>query len=63
MDTQTLILLPVLASGAILALAAWLSWRHERQNEGGACPSCGYDLRGDVASGCPECGWGWRKSR
>jgi len=23
-----------------------------------ACPSCGYDLRGDLKSGCPECGWG-----
>lgn len=23
----------------------------------GACPACGYDLRGDFAGGCPECGW------
>jgi len=22
-----------------------------------ACPKCGYDLRGDLKSGCPECGW------
>ena len=24
----------------------------------GRCPMCGYDLRGDLESGCPECGWG-----
>lgn len=24
----------------------------------GLCPTCRYDLRGDLASGCPECGWG-----
>jgi hypothetical protein len=24
----------------------------------GQCPSCRYDLRGDLAAGCPECGWG-----
>jgi hypothetical protein len=23
----------------------------------GRCPKCGYDLRGDLKSGCPECGW------
>lgn len=22
------------------------------------CPSCDYDLRGQVSPGCPECGWG-----
>jgi hypothetical protein len=24
----------------------------------GRCPRCGYDLRGDLATGCSECGWG-----
>ncbi len=23
----------------------------------GHCLECGYDLRGDFATGCPECGW------
>ena len=23
----------------------------------GKCPKCGFDLRGDLESGCPECGW------
>ena len=21
------------------------------------CPTCGYDLRGNLSHGCPECGW------
>jgi hypothetical protein len=29
-------------------------WRMRR----GSCPSCKYDLRGDLDAGCPECGWG-----
>ncbi len=32
-------------------LRAWL--RRTR----GRCPRCGYDLRGQLSSGCPECGW------
>lgn len=27
------------------------------KDDGFACPSCGYDLRGNIAAGCPECGW------
>ena len=23
----------------------------------GVCPTCGYDLRGNLSAGCPECGW------
>ena len=23
----------------------------------GACPACGYDLRGADHEACPECGW------
>jgi len=28
-------------------------WRRGR----GRCPTCGYDLRGEVEQGCSECGW------
>ncbi|MBL1217827.1 MAG: hypothetical protein D8M59_10065 [Planctomycetes bacterium] len=24
----------------------------------GLCPTCAYDLRGQIDTGCPECGWG-----
>lgn len=41
--------------------AMWLGVskaRYLRRRRCGLCPRCGYDLRGDPASGCPECGWG-----
>ncbi len=30
--------------------------RRRRQRRG-RCPTCGYDLRGNLEHGCPECGW------
>ncbi len=41
--------------GMLMCLFSYLrrrvrSWR-------GFCGACGYDLRGDLLSGCPECGW------
>ena len=29
----------------------------------GRCVKCGYDLRGDLDTGCPECGWNRNESR
>lgn len=38
------------------ASAAVRSMRRQR----GRCPSCGYDLCGELSHGCPECGWARR---
>ncbi len=32
--------------------------RAGRRRRRGLCPTCAYDLLGDLAEGCPECGWG-----
>jgi hypothetical protein len=46
----------LLAAGT--ALTAWWGWRLARRKSGtpGTCPSCGYDLTGNVSGTCPECG-------
>ncbi len=45
--------------------AAWLgvlsvpiALRGKRRRAKGLCPTCAYDLKGNLAGGCPECGWG-----
>ncbi len=40
----------------------WFSWDPIRRQVAswapeGICPTCGYDLRGELDAGCPECGW------
>ncbi len=40
----------------LLALGPFTARRMIRRNRG-LCINCGYDLRGDLSSGCPECGW------
>lgn len=39
---------------ALLGCTQMRRWLRRRR---GVCPACGYDLKGDTASGCPECGW------
>ncbi len=53
------------------ALTAFLSWigiiwmavlkdRHlqsQQRMAKGLCPTCEYNLRGELSTGCPECGW------
>jgi hypothetical protein len=42
---------------AIVALAtAALWWRERRPFPPGRCPTCGYNLTGNVSGRCPECG-------
>jgi hypothetical protein len=31
-------------------------WRLDRRRPPGACPKCGYDLKGNTTGVCPECG-------
>ena len=31
--------------------------RRNLRTRRGLCPTCKYDLRGDLDAGCPECGW------
>jgi len=48
-------LVSVIAIVLITLFTSERVWHRRREHE---CPKCGYDLRGDTASGCPECGWG-----
>ncbi|MCB9844768.1 MAG: hypothetical protein H6811_02110 [Phycisphaeraceae bacterium] len=57
MNDTSLIMIPVLASGAMLAAVAFLVWKFDQSGLGGTCPQCGYDLQGKISGGCPECGW------
>ncbi len=42
-----------------VAGARWFvgACRRRRREKNGCCPQCGYDLRGELGSGCSECGW------
>ena len=40
---------------AVSAPTAFL-WYRDRRQPKGHCPSCGYDLTGNVSGVCPECG-------
>ena len=51
----------VLASMSLLSLG-WIRDRLQARRArwaliAGLCPSCRYDLRGEMHNGCPECGW------
>jgi hypothetical protein len=56
--TVTSVFVPLWAVVVAFATAASLLWRHARRRPPGACPACGYDLRGVPATVCPECGTG-----
>lgn len=43
----------VLSSGVLSVT----SWRQSSRLRSGKCPSCGYDLKWNLAPGCQECGW------
>lgn len=46
-------------AGALwLPLAGPFALRRCLRRRYGHCPSCGYDLLGELDAGCPECGWG-----
>jgi hypothetical protein len=51
----------VMLVAAALPLWAAGRWgrrrRRARRLRRGLCPSCGYDLTGNVSGACPECGW------
>jgi hypothetical protein len=53
-----------LASTLLCGAVAWLLWlapsvtRRALRRRRGACPRCGYDLRGGGQGVCPECGGG-----
>ena len=52
-----------LANVIFYAAILWLlsltpyALRRSIRRKRGHCINCGYDLRGDLSSGCPECGW------
>ena len=51
--------LPLVVTAALPSWRGW-SWLKRRgsQRRAGLCPTCGYDLRGNVSGVCPECGAG-----
>lgn len=50
----------VLATCILALLAAPSAMRSRVRRRHGRCPTCAYDLVGNLASGCPECGWNRR---
>lgn len=44
-------------SALIVLYSLWWLLRRSIRYSHGRCLSCGYDLRGDLNSGCSECGW------
>ena len=39
-----------------VAIPTAILWYRDRKPPPGCCPSCGYDLTGNVGGECPECG-------
>jgi hypothetical protein len=53
----TVVHVPLWAPLLIAALpTAVLCWRDRRRIPPGHCPTCGYNLTGNVSGRCPECG-------
>ncbi len=57
-------LLPGFAINTALYASLWFfaiplpgKLRRRRRRRKGLCPSCAYDLSGDLETGCPECAW------
>ncbi|MGD9790863.1 MAG: hypothetical protein AB7Q00_11255 [Phycisphaerales bacterium] len=53
------VLVLAVAWGVVFAgvRGVWRVTLGKKRSVQGACPKCGYDLRGDLEAGCPECGW------
>src|SRR5688500_10199075 len=45
-------------SGVLFGVPLMRRRRREASMKAGLCPSCGYDLTGNVSGTCPECGAG-----
>ena len=50
-------------SAATACVAACIGWRPLRRTRRGRCPSCNYDLTGNMSGVCPECGAPHHNSR
>ena len=50
-------LVGIAAMCCVAPLFSWMRWsRRARRAHSDSCPSCGYDLTGNVSGVCPECG-------
>jgi hypothetical protein len=52
----TVIALPLWMPFLAFAVPSIIGWWRTRRRPSSQCPSCGYDLTGNVSGLCPECG-------
>lgn len=53
---RTMLWIPLWVILVAVGIPTMVVWRWPRQRVRGTCPTCGYNLTGNVSGQCPECG-------